>query len=94
MRNNRIKDLVPGTFDGLKCLEYLNIDRIYLNLEEINKKTFKGLNRFKHLYYKDIRIKMYNKDDLSEEDLFDLIITVILGALLIIFLVFFISINL
>lgn len=90
--------MVPSTFDGLESLEYLNIDQNYLNLEEINKKTFNGLNLLKHLYYKDIRIKMNNKvshllDDLSEEDLY-FIIKIILGVLLIIFLLFFISINL
>ena len=91
LRSNRIQDLVPGTFDGLKCLEYLNIDQNYLNLKEINKKTFKGLNCLKHLYYKDIRNNKRLSDDLSEEDLY-FIIKIILGVLLIIFLLLF-SIN-
>ena len=46
LRSNQIKELVPGVFEGLECLKFLDIIFNNFNIESIDKKVFDGLNLY------------------------------------------------
>lgn len=67
--NNKIKELVPGVFEGLECLEHLDISSNPFTVGPLDKALFDGLKCLKNLYIRDYSTRFVKVNHLKRDGL-------------------------